>query len=295
MSVSHVKVDRVSLAFPGQQAGSQIAKGLPHLPGYGLVSFPTVDSGGSAYANPTGSGDLVAHYGQRVVIPCDTIAIGIAPDSIVHSCDIWIAGRNGAPDRHRVSPGNPYIGCPEADYVIVTVPNSIPALSTSFQYEAWSEHIPAYSLGAGTQVPGFPLRLEIMRGGGVVPMRAPVRSPQFERAAFIDVDTGENGGVRDFYVCVDGRKQIRVTISNGGSGDCTVQCWAWEGMPSNDDTDDATLIPLALDDAGATSLTIATGIVDMISFDGAPITILQVRVTAAANNANIFVTVGAWD
>lgn len=291
--MSHLITDRKTLFWGGQNILSStgalvlFAQAVPGLPSEGVAVQPSNDAVAS-WSFPTGiSTDVLQAYGQKITVPKDVVAIGIAPDSSIAQCDLWIAGRGDELSRHRLSPGNPYIGCPDTDYALVTIPNSIGYLAQS-AYTAVAD----CSMLEGSA--RFPLRLELFRGCNALPMRTHRRSPLVAVFSALDIDTGENGGIRQFFACVDGRNRISVQLFTDNAN-FTIACDAMEAKPNNANNLTANAIALALDDAGSMSLAITAGNNALITLDGNPITILRITATSAANDGRIQCRVMAWD
>lgn len=222
-------------------------------------------------------------------------AISIAPDSAIHTCDIALAGRDGEIARHRISPGNPLIGTFEDDFALVSIPNSLPAAakgSTVISHD--SADAP---LTAGTQISGWPLRLEVWRGDNV-PIRSDKRAGYYAHFVFAQA-AGDDATAQ---VCVDGRRRISVTVDVtdvSGAGTCTTTMFGLEprkvaGSPGN--TRDTVIpVPLPLDLIGTLSATTVQGAPDTFAFEGVPLTVLRIAIAQATESAIVQIHVKAYD
>ncbi len=281
----HATIERKVLTFPNL-IGSAISG--YSIPGPSVEGSVVTSSNDALQAGFARAWDLAA---RRIEVPADTVAIGIAPDSSLAMCDIAIGGRAGERERHRISPGNPYIGCPGADHAYITIPNC-PALYA---------HAPLYEVAAdavvletgGSKFASWPLRLEVMRGT-TVPMRQVQRAPMVANAYFEDVDTTEASGVRGLLACVDGRRRLDVALYSTG-GTTTFRAYAQEPVRSTNAYDAAIDTQLELDDAGAVTVAVTTGTQAIISFYGNPMTVLRVTGTVGASNTSFQIRVRAWD
>ncbi len=288
----HGIVERKTLYFPGPSLVSGVFKacGVPGPAASGGAMFPTVDPTGSTYVN------TAQQAYQRMDLPPDVHAIGIAPDSAIHSCDVAIAGQDGELHRHRISPGNPLLGCRAGDHVFVSIPNSLRCFANSGNSVFHDSPVVGILDSAGIQ--GWPLRLELYRGEAA-PIRSHRRALYIAHAVFADVDTAENGGVRELVVCVDGRNRIDVQIYVGAVAGVTLALLASEARktPSNGPTNDMPCyVPLPMTDAGATSVAHAvTDTMTLYSLVGNPISVLVARITCATNNSDVQLRVLAWD
>jgi hypothetical protein len=222
-------------------------------------------------------------------------AIGIAADSAIACCDIAFAGRDGELERHRISPGNPaFVGCSDViDFIGVSIPWSIPRMVFGSFTEADPTMTAAHDFvdafnEPGDPVAGFPLRLELWRGD-LLPMRTFRRAPYC--AHFLAAMGGITSQVRDFLICVDGRRRIDVHVRSEMAA--TVTAFDHVGWkPVSDLTDEGAdalyATPLALIDTGSTSEVVTAANPRCFSFDGNPLTVLRVNVATASE-----VTAGA--
>lgn len=302
--MSHGSVERKTLRFPGKNTfGDVVACGVPGPASSGGAAVSR-DGTESAYVNPA---DVA---GVKITLPLDTntkgpvVAIGIAPDSAIHTCDISLGGKDGEGERHRISPGNPLLGCmTEADFAIVTIPNAVAGIVLDASQVAWdavNAPLPGDTPGEIFLVPGYPLRLEIWRGG-VAPIRSPKRAGYFAHAVLNLHSVGGGGAVdKDFFVCVDGRSKIDVTVSVDVAV-IEVTMYSVEAAKVSgaleSTQDDALYVPLALDESGVLVAAVAAGSAQIFSFNGNPITLLRVNVSVAGGgfDVNAQIHVRAWD
>src|SRR6187402_3904193 len=110
----HGHVDRRTLRSPGKSiAGTSFYAAIPGPADLGgAVAAP-----GDVTALTTSTYLPVNTAEQsyvRVPLPapgCGIRGIGIAPDSAIHTADVALVGLGGELERHRISPGNPLLGC----------------------------------------------------------------------------------------------------------------------------------------------------------------------------------------
>jgi hypothetical protein len=218
-------------------------------------------------------------------------AIGIAPDSLIHTCDVSILGKGGEMDRQRCSPGNPVLvsSDAEADFALIAILSSIPPLTDNGSAKD-ATGIDASVIGQidEANVFGYPLRLEIWRGD-IPPMRVHTRAAMVAEGCgeivFEDNDWA-NTSARTFYLCTDGRKSMSIQIE-ATQGQCSIECFAREAHKTpggSADVDHGSRVQMVLDDAGSTSLSMdAAGSADPISrsiqFSGSAPTLLEIKVT----------------
>jgi hypothetical protein len=285
----HASVTRRTIRFGGiNLAGSVVYCGIPG---------PATDGGAVAAsgdaARLTTSTYLPVNTSEQSSSRIDLLggggpitAIGIAPDSAIHTCDVALYGRSGELERHRISPGNPLLGCrDDADFANISIPNAIPGVGGSSEEVAWDA-----TVQPGSGVMGFPLRLEVWRGG-LLPIRSPKRAGYFSHALF---EFAAGAGDRSLLICVDGRRRVDV-VANSLGGTSTLTCNAWEtikaaGAPT---LDGILSVPLELTSAGVLSLAIGSG--KIISFDGNPMSILEVNVAQTVAAGVVQIKVKAWD
>lgn len=193
-------------------------------------------------------------------------AIAIAPDSAVHSCDLWFGGSPADTQRHRLSPGNPLI-MDMSDFreCYVTPVRSLgrddtsQAAQTTAGLATWLLNHLVWDSGdkgqtrQGTDGPftvpaySWPLRLELYFDGA-----KPVRSTQ--RATYSAVtewilngrgagQTGSSANSEEasLTVCVDGRSRFDVlawmpqarTVGGAGGdpGNVTIRVYGGDSYP----------------------------------------------------------------
>lgn len=289
----HATIERKSIFWPNPGVqGTYAAYSIPDMAALGAVVAPRQHFD-ALPANVQQDGASIA---RRVDIPADTIAIGIAPDSAIAQCDISFGGRTGETERHRIAPGAPYLGCPKADFMNVTLPNHPVSYNMSLLSEAIGNGIIVAS--GSDNIPCFPLRLEIFRGdGSAIPaLRGRTRAPMFTSAFFQDVDTAELSGVRDLIACVDGRRRVDVVCDvDAGGGTVTLKVFDILASRNASAIDSVVAQQLDLDDAGTTSIVVSTGFPKTVSFYGNPMTIVMAQATVSANNTTFKLKINAWD
>lgn len=249
----HGTLTRRTLSFPGLNPnGGNSAYGIPD-PRARAAALDTC-SADEATINP---GALTTYEiaSQRLDIQAGTVAIGIAPDSLVACCDIAI---DGSPvNAIRVSPENPLLGCRANGKATVTVPAIVPVLVVSSNNCAPGAVKFPYD---GGEAYAWPLRLELHQGE-TMPMRATKRAPMVAAAKFVTA----NAATRIMYACVDGRARISVRV-RATTANVTVKIYALGGVAGGGDE-----TALALDDLGTTTGTITAGAGGTIyAFDGPP-------------------------
>jgi hypothetical protein len=229
-------------------------------------------------------------------------AICIAADSAIHTCEIALVGKDGELFRHMVSPGNPLLGdLSEYDFALVSIPESMPSMALNSAIVHWDTA--NTTVADGSEIVGFPLRLELWRGD-VLPMRVAKRAPYHAHAIYSLAPAEEDAEVaRYLRVCVDGRRwiQVRGNIGTGGSGSVsslTLTAFGKFARKSNNapTVDGSVDVALALDDAG--TLTNTTWPF-LLNFEGAPLTVLEIVLVAlgGAGGGQTFpqLHVAAWD
>jgi hypothetical protein len=273
--MSHVQIRRHVVRFGGVTSDGEIVyAGIPGPPHAGSAIAAAPDRATYAsYANE--AGDVAFRLPLGRMNGASPLAIAIAPDSAIHSCDIALAGAQTEGDRHRVSPGNPLVGCLDADYVTITL---------------FHDSVGAPS-GIAT-VESFPLRLELWYGS--LPVRTHRRAGYFAHfLAAVDVDE-----TRDFYVCVDGRNRVDVTINgSAGGGTVTVSAFDHVVLKKSAAEDDSMAVALPLNEAG--DLTVAIDNTaetnTRFSFYGNPLTVLRIRLAGSVDASLAQIRVHAQD
>lgn len=297
--MSHVIVERRTLFWPGRNVTSALALAVPGLTALGRLSFAPVDKasvwdGGGTFETLRAANEVTALGAARVDFPQDTIAIGIAPDSIIHSCDIALGGNMGEIERHRLSPGSPMIGCVGHTHGLVTLHRSIPFYSAP-------ANTPVSLDSNATRSPGnfgtWPLRLEVFRACAVPPQRSDVRAPMASTTLH-DVLLGET---HELISCVDGRVRVDVEVINIDTSTDDVAVTIFELLPLVDpalsgSSDAAFAVQLPLDEAGTLSQTLSPNEGDVFSFYGNPMSLLKVIINGGvAGNAQVQVRINGWD
>jgi hypothetical protein len=227
-------------------------------------------------------------------------AIGIAADSAIQCCDIALVGNDGEMERHRISPGNPLIGCMEGkEYALISIPNAIPPMlvaAITARTLVWDSVGVAPFTGfaeAGALLAGFPLRLEVWRGE-TFPMRTHRRAPLYSHAilAFIPEQTDPH-----FVVCVDGRRRIDVQVYAQDS-DVTFTATQLEAMipfqpvAPGEIIDNVAETVLSID--GNPTATVLDGTMGVFSLEGNPITVLDLK-CSGDGSGYVQLRVFAWD
>ena len=259
--MSHGNVIRRTIAFPSLNAGGAGGKASNAIPDPRSSRLPYVVPSGDTSLDPA----ALSTYDDaaRVIsIPSGTVAIGIAPDSLIHSCDISLTGDPA--NAIRVAPGLPLLGCRGEEKALITLP-TMPygvALTATTVTPGAAGVYPA----DGQDVAMWPLRLEFFRGD-VMPMRTDHRrAPMVAKARVVT----EAAVDRFVYVCVDGRRKIALAVAPS-TQDVTVTVTGLVGYA------------LALDDLGTTTVTVTAGTSQIFSFDDAApfLSILQIKIDGA--------------
>lgn len=251
----HGSVEKRTLRFGGSNlGGNAFQTNMPGPAALGQLAFGSADA-----ATFAGLVVPLEQCSQKLAIAnrgSDVNCIAIAPDSAIHTCDLWIGGKDGEQSHYRVSPGNPFVGClTESDYVVVTVPVSLPVLSIDLNVSVrttWDA--PPDPSGA---VAGWPLVLELWRGA-VTPIRGPYRAPYHAcfGGTFADGST-----TREFYVCLDGRRRVMCELLANpvAAAGAAVTANAIFGSRVAGRVDGGAAIPLAVTAAGGASITVISG------------------------------------
>jgi len=217
---------------------------------------------------------------QRIDIPDGTVAIGIAPDSLIACCDISLDGSPA--NAIRVSAGNPMVGCFPVGSSAAFV--TVPAMAAAIVADPASTVAP----GAVKNVAGdyaWPLVLEFMIGC-VLPIRSNKRAPMVAEAVALTTDS------RSIYACVDGREKIAVRVSAEAQA-VTINAITAYGTRitlAGGIADNA--VGLALDDTGALTDTIAAGTSKLYTLSAPPLAVfieIQVESSVAGGVANVTV------
>lgn len=301
--MSHVQIVRKTLRFgavtgPGA-SGCFAYHGVPGPGHHGGWRYPSQSAAAFAGFQPQG-GELSDLAGLKLELPkhrgCPPTAISIAPDSPIHSCNLSFGGRHDDASRHVISPGNPFIGCPDDDFAMVSLVDAIPLispLSRAIYWDGDASHMENADIEI-TEVT-FPLRLEVWYGA--LPVRSHWRAPYIAHGAF----SGADGFSQQMVVCLQGRRRIEVAAV-ASDGAATIQCYA--GWPKKQEDTSADQLfsspPLVLDDEGGTTLTVdSSGGGDIIGanaqFFGNGFNIFTVSVAFSGDADNIQVRVTAND
>lgn len=297
----HGIVQRRVIRFPGAPNQTFVAAGIPGIAAAGGFVIASADVALAAQVNSA------EQSSSRIAIPPTggaVRAIGIDPESAIACCDISFAGSNGEIDRRRITPGNPaFLGCADrVDFVDVTIPWSLPIMLASVVPSgagkvAAHDTVDILDESSGLVAPGWPLRLELWRGE-ILPMRTHRRAPMLAHFAAVLVGAAD---VRDYLVCVDGRRRVDVYVYVRTGSSVTITAfdhvgWKNGGTPSVVDEGgaDANAVPLALTDAGSLSEVVSSTNPRVFSFAGNPMGILRVHVDAGGN-AEVQVKIRAED
>lgn len=294
--MGHGSVLRRTLHFGARNPGTgAFASSIPNRAAFGGRQSLAGDAAAITTAG-IASHDS-ARVSQRIELaPRGFSAIAIAPDSVISCCDIALGGDAGEVMRHRISPGNPLVGClDEIDFALVSIPISIPLKIDESSIVA----LDSVNIGlseADLPFRGFPLRLELWRGS-VFPMRVDRRAPWSGYAIVANM----GGGAKQVYVCVDGRRRVDVIVApdTDGPTTVTVSLFAIDAVASDvSGQDDPLEIPLELDSSGSTTLPATLAAPLVLSFDGNPMTGILVDVTNPVGGTTagpVHVHVRAWD
>lgn len=130
-------------------------------------------------------------------------AIAIAPDSAIAQCDVSVNGESNDLKTVRISPGNPFIGVEDLDFLNISVPTPIPFINidtSATSQSAWD----AKGIPGGTGIMAcFPLRLNLYYGG-TPDLTAQYRSNYFAYWAIKQSAANSTA----LYMCIDGRNQV---------------------------------------------------------------------------------------
>lgn len=131
-------------------------------------------------------------------------AISIAPDSAIMQCDVSVNGEANDLKTTRISPGNPYIGVEELDFLHITCPTPIPFINLDVVGGALNSAWDAKGVPGGVGIMAcFPLRLNLYYGG-VPDLTSQFRSNYF--AFWVIKQSAANSTA--LYMCIDGRNQV---------------------------------------------------------------------------------------
>lgn len=259
-------IDRVTLRWGGvNQAGQPIMCGVPLTAIHGgALLAPSDVATMAAMINNAGES-----Y-QRITFPPSSgrgeiCAISIAPDSAISCCDIALSGDDGEIHRHRISPGNPYVGeVSGSDFALVSIPNAIPLAGLDNETAMIDGEL-TYSDENGDYY-GFPLRLELWRSG--FPIRSFRRAPLVANILIDPNVVGLSAPAfhRDIVVPVDGRRRVRidvlgVLITGGEAANLSVKSvFSGTGETGNRRVDGLYGLPfLPLNNAGDTTVEVGNG------------------------------------
>lgn len=296
----HVKVERRTLFWPRTLAGVGVSTiAIPGIAGRGTATFAAADSGASY------DGDTIAslvntpeNAAMRLDLPSDVIAIGIAPDSIIHSCDIALGGNFDEQNRHGVSPGSPLIGCVGFSHAMVTLRSPIPLIpkTSTFIFDSNANETTPDPTTAGLTCAAWPLRLELFRACEVPPQRSHKRAPM----SSLSLMTATVGNTRRFATCVDGRRGVdfEIAVPASSAGSAVFSLFAFAPSRANANIDDGSIeIPIPLDDLGTLTETVAPGAGSLLSFRGNPFpgSVLVATLEASGGTMAVQLRVRGWD
>lgn len=303
--------------FPGAASQTTLLSGVG-LPGpYAKAGVLVYPSTSEATYKPS-DGAEAARY-AKLNLPKDLVAISIAPNSHIATCDLWLAGLESDYQRYQISTGNPFIGgsSPTSDFAVVSIPNSVPPISSGSavpQLLFWdgADESVKRANDAGTtvgKVNGFPLRLEVWRASDInLRDRDAWELPRnIRRAPLVahGVLVLDAGGVAtgSLYVCVDGRRRIDIQVnSEDANGAGTIKAYAVEAFKQvgasvlGPNVDRATETQLALQSDGTMNVAVVANTTQIFSFNGNPITVLKVQITSTYAGSEAYqIRVMAWD
>jgi len=174
----------------------------------------------------------------------------------------------------------------------VSVPIITPIVGVSSNWLIWdSQNVDD---GGGSQIASFALRLELWYGD-YLPPRVDKRAP-LQAVMCFGADAGTFS--RAINVCVLGRRRIDILAAQlGGTGSMTFSAVAVESVSNPaGNLENSFTKTLPLNDAGATSLAVPIGFVEIASFYGNPMSLIRVTATGTlTGSAKIDLRVRAWD
>lgn len=309
--MSHIpaRLVRAALSFPGPNLlGSFNATSIPgpfdpSVDGTfgnqgGNAAFASVDNvaGVTGALQEFASNSSLNRSVQKLALPRRNghppSWVGIAADSAIHSCDLWMGGRKDDGSRHRIAPGLPLIGLDDDDsFALVSIPVGLPFFAPSGTDNAGHD----VQRGGGTTLfGGWPLRLEL--GYGCLPPRETrVRAPYV--AHFVASMAAASS--RFLWVCCDGRRRVDITLY---SSNVTTTLAAVEDCSTRKDTttpnanvDIITPVGLPVDDAGNLTAVLTSGTPQTFSFYGNSMNVLRISLSQITNSAFVQCRVKAYD
>lgn len=291
--MSHVIVERRTLVWPRARVGGAgvTSLAIPGNPIYGTFTNAPEDDAASYQGDTfTALRSTLESCAARIDIPADTIAIGIAPDSIIHSCDIALGGMSGENSRHGVSPGSPLIGCPNVGFGLVTIRDPIPIIqSLKILGDCNAVRTP---ISGTSSALAWPLRLELFRSCVVPPQRSDKRAPMSSMSLISVPAAG-----RTLYTCVDGRRNVEIEIiAPDGAPGVTFTLFSIVPLRSEPTIDTEYGIQIPLDSAGTLSATVGAAGTEgkVFSFEGTPFNILAITLVSTGTSI-VQVRVRGWD
>jgi hypothetical protein len=249
---------------------------------------------GTGYFNPDNViNSLLDQVPQRVAIPklynnCPLSGISIAPDSAVFDCDLAVAGVESNSTKHRISPGNPYIGnLDDFDVASISLNRSFPIIVTSGTSFAW-DAVPTQSPLFGGGFWGWPLKLNLWYGQ--MPIAARKRA-SYDARLRVTLAAGETA---KFFMCVDGRSKISVDWNMSTATGTFTAFHTYAGITSAAPTRD---ISVNQNIAGPTALAAGSSRTTLLTSTGVPFTLLQIQLTDSAGTGANFhqVNVNCFD
>lgn len=292
-------IDRVTLRWPGvaidpASPSPTIACGVPGPAGNGGFRASSLSENYVAARRNTAEQSY-----QKLVIPNSSArgpvrAISIAPDSAIACCDLALGGRDGETYRHRISPGNPFVGTiTEDDFASISIPESMPYVGVN-EHSVMIDAEPVFALDDGMTLYGWPLRLELHRGNDAMLVRSFRRAPLVAEILAAGASNNDGDLSEVYMICVDGRRRMRLSAhSIVGASTYTLSVSA--GLPhkiSGDalrDEIDEVLLPL--NNAGDTSVTLADDESQLFTFDDLSAPILVIRLTSSDAAADQYVDI----
>lgn len=293
---------RHTIFFPNASPkGVGVACGLPgQFKNAGVQLLREGDEENAKY-RPRTSDSVVdpefARSGVNIGLGTKIVAISIAPDSHIPSCDLWFGGGTDDADRVQVSAGNPWLGFLDVTdtKLAISIPVGIPAIERLTPgnpgyvgSSAWdsSDVVVKNSEGDETHAYGFPLRLEIWYSDLPIETLPRAESRSEMCGHHVVSIAGDLLEEANLYYCTAGRRRIDVHVYTDGDP-VNVKIYAVEGMKQADPDgaiDTPVSLELELTEAGATDVDVTD--YDVFSFEGNPITALRVQLTAAGELGN---------
>lgn len=273
-------VERKTFYFPSRDTDGIVACAIPCRASAGGFAVADADAAVASWVaslNDAQGTSIRVDLPKRATTYGPIRAIGISPDSLIHTCDVSLFGKDGELDRRVLSPGNPILGTEEADFALITIRHAIPKIGRTSSL-AFADAV-AVGTADSQDTMGWPLRLELFRGD-TLPMRTHQRATQAAHfCGTIDSSTGIQ--TRTYYVCTDGRRRVSAWLYSSGPT-LTFEAYAVEAIKDTGGSqyqDVEKSHVLELDGSGSVSLPTGTDDVLFVGFDSIAPTIMKFVVT----------------